>query len=71
MISRLETVYDATVRRVGPLHAVARETVWAAGDLAVRAVRELLKPGIVALDLGAHDGALRDWLKCNLLARRA
>ena len=56
MIERWELPYDATLRRVGPLHAVLREITYAAGDLAVRA---------------ASAAALRGAPKCNLLARRA
>ena len=90
VIQRLEPLYDATLRRVAPLHAVLREAVYAAGDVLVRAasaltrfelppdrmlplyklpflfgtyergtvrvVRELLKRGGTAIDVGAHAG---------------
>lgn len=90
MIERLEPFYDATLRRVGPLHAVLREVTYAAGDVVVRAgstlarfelpadgmlplyklsfllgtyergtvraARALLKPGMTAIDVGAHAG---------------
>jgi FkbM family methyltransferase len=90
ILDRLEPLYDATLRRVGPVHAVLREAVWSAGDAlvrvssavtafelppdrllplyklqfllgtyergTVRAVRELLRPGMIAIDVGAHAG---------------
>jgi FkbM family methyltransferase len=37
----LESLYDATLRRVGPVHAVLRHAVWSAGGLAVRAASAL------------------------------
>ena len=90
ILDRLEPLYDATLRRVGPAHAVLRGVVWAAGGLAVRlasaatafelppdhllplyklqfllgtyergtvrACRRLLRPGMTAMDVGAHAG---------------
>jgi FkbM family methyltransferase len=90
ILDRLEPLYDATLRRVGPVHAVLRGAVWSAGGAVVRvasavtsfelppdrllplyklqfllgtyergtvrAVRELLRPGMVAIDVGAHAG---------------
>jgi FkbM family methyltransferase len=90
ILDRLEPLYDATLRRVGPVHAVLRGAVWSAGDAlvrvasavtafelppdrllplyklqfllgtyergTVRAVRELLRPGMIAIDVGAHAG---------------
>jgi FkbM family methyltransferase len=35
MIERLETLYDATLRPVGPLHRVLRKLAWAGGDALV------------------------------------
>jgi FkbM family methyltransferase len=90
IIPKLEPAYDATLRRVKPVHAVLRGAVWSLGDVAVRAgsaltgfelppdrllplyklqfllgtyergtvraVRRLLRPGMTALDVGAHAG---------------
>lgn len=90
MLHELESLYDATLRRVGPVHAVLKGTVWSAGDAlvrvasaltrfslpeerllplyklqlllgtyergTVRACRELLRPGMTAMDVGAHAG---------------
>jgi FkbM family methyltransferase len=90
MLQQLESLYDETLRRAAPVHAVLREVVWRAGNVAVgaasaltrfelppdrllplyklqfllgtyergtvRAVRALLRPGMTALDVGAHAG---------------
>ncbi|HVR71259.1 MAG TPA: FkbM family methyltransferase [Vicinamibacteria bacterium] len=90
ILDKLEPVYDATLRRVKPVHSVLREVVWSAGDAmvrvvstltgfelppdrllplyklqfllgtyergTVRAVRGLLRPGMTAIDVGAHAG---------------
>ena len=37
MIECLEPVSDATLRRVGPVHAAVRATVWAVSGLVARA----------------------------------
>jgi FkbM family methyltransferase len=90
MLEKLEPLYDATLRRAGPVHTVLKATVWSAGDAlvrvasaltgfslpeerllplyklqfllgtyergTVRACRGLLRPGMTAIDVGAHAG---------------
>jgi FkbM family methyltransferase len=90
ILGKLEPLYDATLRRVGPVHAVLKAAVWAAGDVmvrlasavtgfelpadrllplyklqfllgtyeqgTVRACHRLLRPGMTAIDVGAHAG---------------
>jgi FkbM family methyltransferase len=89
-MDRLEHLYDATLRRVGPVHAALSGVVWTGGEWiaraasalarfelppdrllplyklrfllgtyergTVRAVRRLLRPGMTAIDVGAHAG---------------
>ena len=41
MLQQLESLYDVTLRRAAPVHAVLREVVWRAGNVAVGAASAL------------------------------
>jgi len=43
LIEKLEPLYDATLRRVGPVHGLLRQMLWSGGDVVVRAASRLAR----------------------------